>query len=384
MPENNFPKTLLIEIAHTFGGSGTRLLTILRNSPKDKIGLACLKGSETAQRAREYGIKIYLVGNTKFDPFIFFRLREVITKEKFEIIDTQNINSKIWGALVAPWCKAAFVSTINSLYIKEFGKNLKGWVIKISEKITNFGVDLFISVSSEVKSELLKSGVSEGRVALILNSVNINPLEINDYRVEIIKKYNLSKDSIIGVSVGRLIWLKGFDILIDAIKHVLLVAPNFVCFILGNGPTYSVLSEKISKAGLEDRVILTGYLPLHEVYAYVKSSDMFIMPSRTEGSPMALLEAATLSRPIIASRVGGIPDMVTDGKQAILVEPENDILLAEAILKLIQNPEFSTKLGYQAKQKIDMEYHPEIQLEKLKNAYITALRNYRIKRNKKK
>ena len=370
-----FPKTLFLELAHHFGGSGTRLLTIMKSLPKDKVGLISLAGSVTAEMAQALGYKTYTVGNHKYDPFIFSRIRKIAKQGKYELIDSQNINSKIWGFIVAYWSDIAFVSTVNSQYQEEYGGNIKGWIYHSIDMITNSKLDFCIAVSAEVHDALIKSGIPKDKIELISNSISINPEEIFFNKDQLINEFNIPSDSIVGVAVGRLVWVKGFDVLVDAMKIVKLIIPNFICLIIGEGPLLSELSDQISKAKLKNNIILAGYHPLSEVHAILKSSDIFIMPSRSEGTPMALLEAAALARPIIASRVGGIPDIVADKVHALLIEPGSPHELAQAIINLSENPDISNKLGMQAQKRIENYYNPAVQAGKLKKAYLQALKN---------
>jgi glycosyltransferase involved in cell wall biosynthesis len=371
------PKILFIEIAHHFGGSGARLLTILKHLPPESIGLACLSNSETGRKAKEFGIKVHEVGRVKYDPAIFSRLIGLIKKESYSVIDTQNINSKIWGAAAALFTDAAFVSTVNSNYVQEFNNPIKRWLITTAEYLTNVRVNKFISVSEEVKTGLIESGIQPNKISMVTNAIQLEPEDISIKSSKFDEVISGKENLILAVSVGRLVWIKGHDVLIEAVSSVRKIHPNFLCLIIGDGPIKNNLQFQIQNLDLENSVLLTGFLSLDEVHYLIINSDMFIMPSRTEGTPIAILEAAALARPIIASNVGGIPDVITDQVDGMLVRPEDPDELAAAIIKLIEDQNLSHRLGENAKEKILREYSPEVQAEKLKNIYMQTIKKVR-------
>lgn len=141
------------------------------------------------------------------------------------------------------------------------------------------------------------------------------------------------------LSASTLFWIgaianfyrtKGLDVLIAAAATVCQTKPDTVFIIIGDGPERPQLETLIQKNNLGDRIILLGFLP--EAAALLPAFDLFVLPSRKEGLPYTILEAATLGVPIIATSVGAIPEIITDKKNGLLVPPENSLRLAAAIL----------------------------------------------------
>lgn len=373
---NEFPKTLFFEVAHRFGGSGTRLINLMKTLPKDRVGLACLSGSETAKALQPLGYPIYEIGKNKFDPRIPFRVAKLLRQEGFEIFDTQNIQSKIWGSLAILMAQAAFVSTVNSEYMHEYGDNLKGKVYHRLDLWTNSYLDRIIAVSVDVAQMLVGAGVHQSLISTIRNAITLDAATVDRDPAWLQNRFSLPEDSVVGVAVGRLEWVKGFDVLISAVEQVVEACPDFYCLIVGKGPLRGELEAAASASKASDHIVFAGFQSLTDVYQIIKSGDMFLMPSRSEGTPMALLEAATLGCPIIASNVGGIPDVVSDGAEALLVPPETADQLAAAVVRLCRDSSLRERLGATAKNKVKMRFSPIKQRDAVQQAYALALEHF--------
>jgi glycosyltransferase involved in cell wall biosynthesis len=366
------PRTLIVDLSMTYGGSSSRVLSLLRHLPAGRVALAGLERGAIFQHARSLGFPVHCVGSSKFDPGIVGRLVRLIRKEEFQLLDTQNIQSKLWGSLAAGRTGSALVSTIHSWYAAEHGGTWKGRIYQLIEAVTNRNLDLYISVSPEDHRRLLESGVPEQRICLILNSVDIDPDTVKGYSPWLKQAYDLPDDAIVCSAVGRLVWAKGYDDLIDAFSKLDGKYSNLYCLIIGEGEMRPELEKQISSKGLQKRIHLLGFRKPDEVLSIVKASDFFVMPSRSEGTPIALLEAAALARPCLATRVGGIPDLLVDGDQALLVPPGDQEALVAGLSRLCDEPEFSSHLGHQAQQRVRKEFSIESQIEATVRAYRKA------------
>lgn len=142
-------------------------------------------------------------------------------------------------------------------------------------------------------------------------------------------------------ALGRLSPEKGFDYLIDAVRQ-LRKDIRLKLVIIGDGPLKEKLQMRIKKMNLSDCVLLVGYVPHGR--KYIKLFDVFVLPSLTEGLPITLLEAMQEQAPIVASKVGGIPDVLQGGLGGLLVEPADPESLATAIKKLYRDKELALQL----------------------------------------
>jgi len=150
--------------------------------------------------------------------------------------------------------------------------------------------------------------------------------------------------------VGRLSKMKGFDVLIQAIKELKERGIFVECEIAGAGEESSSLKKIAEESGIINQVKFKGFLHKEEIPYFLSELSAFVQPSLDEALPLVILEAMSLGIPVIATEVGGIPDVVSDGVSGILVEPKNPVALADAIQKLIKNPDLAEKMGREGRR----------------------------------
>jgi glycosyltransferase involved in cell wall biosynthesis len=134
--------------------------------------------------------------------------------------------------------------------------------------------------------------------------------------------------------------------------------PDAHLVLVGSGPEETRLRRLADSLGITGRVYFAG--EQREVAPYLAASDVFVLPSRAEGLGLALMEAMSAGLPCVASRVGGIPDLIEDGQNGLLVEPEDVAGLAKALLKLLEDRELAKRLGDRARQFIFQNYNPDV------------------------
>jgi glycosyltransferase involved in cell wall biosynthesis len=301
------------------------------------------------------------------------RLKNIILKEQFQVIDTQNIQSKFWGSITASLSGVTFVSTLNSSYQNEFGQSVKGKLYSSIDQWTNRRADGYIAVSKPIQDDLLKTGVASEMVDVVTNAVEIDDTAQADDPRSIRRQIGVPDECQLCVSVGRLVWAKGYDDFIKAFASVSSQVPNAYAVILGGGELHSVLWAEIQDAGLTKRIILFGHCEPKMVLSVLKASDIFVMSSRSEGVPYALLEAAAQGLPILATQCGGIPEILTHEMDAILVPAGNPAALSMGMIKLLTDRSLSKQLGANAKTTIQQRFSLPVQIEATRQAYLKAL-----------
>jgi glycogen(starch) synthase len=156
--------------------------------------------------------------------------------------------------------------------------------------------------------------------------------------------------------LGRLAEQKGIDVLLNAMSLVIRRFPRVRLIIAGDGPKRSELEHQAVQLGLARSVEFLGWVAPRKVPGHIASASMLVMPSRWEGFPNVALQAGSIGRPVVASRVGGLPEIVDHEKTGLLLAPGYSIGLAEAIVSLLQSPETATQMGQAAHAKIETEF----------------------------
>src|SRR5688572_631704 len=372
MPDS--PKALILDLSKHYGGSNSRILSLMTRSKPGTIGLAGLKNGVITKQAQQMGLKVHAVSGHKADPRLFFRLLQVIRREGYNVLDSQNIQSKFWANLAAMFTKTALVSTLNSWYAHEHSTTLiKGRLYTSLELLTNQTLDLYITVSEKDRQMLLHSGIPAEAIELIYNTIDLDVSAIPGDSDSLKQQFDLPPQAIVCTGIGRLVPQKGFDLLIEAFAKIASQIPDVYCLIIGEGDDKEKLTEQIHLAGLEKRIRLLGYQDRSTAMSILKSSDIFVMPSRYEGTPIALLEAAALSRPILAACAGGIPELVTHEQHAYLVPTQDPEALAQGFVKLALDREYAQRLGQSAQQRVRERFNPDSQVSETWAAYEKAL-----------
>lgn len=178
-------------------------------------------------------------------------------------------------------------------------------------------------------------------------------------------------DKVLLLALGRLVYKKGFNILIDATSHVVEMAPNVKVIIAGEGPIFDELFEQINSLEMGSYIELYGSIPWDEIPDFLTSGDIFVLPSirdkygNIDGLPNVLLEAMSSGKPVIASDIPGVKVVIEDGRTGVLVPAGDKAELSQAIINLVGNPSLRKKLGDEARVSIKERFTWQTTLNKL-------------------
>jgi glycosyltransferase involved in cell wall biosynthesis len=167
------------------------------------------------------------------------------------------------------------------------------------------------------------------------------------------------------VSIGRLVAFKGFEDLIDACTELARRGIDFVCDILGDGPLRETLQVKIEQLDLSSRVNLLGSLSQDAVLEKLQAADIFALASTTDAQgatdvfPTVILEAMASARPVVSTRLAGIPELVVDGQTGMLAAPGDSTALAQSLEQLLRDPELRLRFGRAGRARIEQQFRIE-------------------------
>ena len=173
------------------------------------------------------------------------------------------------------------------------------------------------------------------------------------------------------LAVGRLDPIKGFDVLVDALGELAKSGRRFRCRIIGSGPLEADLRARIDRHGIADRVELLGARPQAEVRAALNAAAVFVLPSVVtatgdrDGIPVSLMEAMALGTPVVSTRVSGIPELIDHGREGLLVPEKDAPALANAIGRLLDDPDLGPRMARAARAKVEREFDAGIEARKL-------------------
>jgi glycosyltransferase involved in cell wall biosynthesis len=206
-------------------------------------------------------------------------------------------------------------------------------------------VQAVVAISEGVRAMLIASGVDPARIHLVPSGVEAERFALGaGARAAARARHAIDPDAFVLVAVGALETRKGHDVLLDAIA--LRADPRVHVLVAGEGALRADLEARRHALGLDERVRFLGRVD--DVPTLLAAADALVMPSRQEGLGVAALEAMAAGLPVVASRVGGLPDAVTDGVTGFLVPAEDPRALAAAIDRLAGDPALARRLGAEA------------------------------------
>jgi glycosyltransferase involved in cell wall biosynthesis len=366
------PRSLLVDLATTEGGASQRGLTLLTALPAGSAALAALAGGSLADRARVSGIEVHSLGARKWDPRVGRRLTAAARAPGFDVLDAQNPQAKAWSVWAVRATGAALVSTVHSWAADEFAGSVRGFLYRWVELAAAREARAVIAVSTDIAERLEAAGLPKDRVVTIPGSVALDVDRIPGDRRGLAARLGMSETATLVCAVGRLVEIKGHSHLLSAVAKLVAGGRDVCCVIVGAGRLHERLEQQAAELAIHDRVRVIGGRSHGDTLSILKSSDVFVMPSLVEGTPIALLEAAALDRPIVATRVGGIPVVIEDGKHGLLVPPGDVEALHAALDSLCARPELGRRLAREARERVALSYSPAAMATATREVYRRA------------
>ncbi len=298
----------------------------------------------------------------------FFELFQVIRRERPDIL---HLNSSKIGALGGIAGRLARVKkiifTAHGWAFFEDRKPLFQWLIKFISWLSVLFSHTTITVSRKDELGLAGWPLISGKIVCIVNGIRpIEALGRDEARMKLHVEHKIPIEGILIGTIAELHKNKGLSYLIKALTSL----PQEILFcIIGDGEERASLSRLIKTLGLENRVILTGAIP--NASRFLKTFDIFVLPSIKEGLPYVLLEAGMLGLPVVATNVGGIPEIIIDKKTGLSIEPRNPQAVAKAIQSLLDNKKACADYGSALQKKVVTEFSIKQMLEKTGRQYRT-------------
>jgi glycosyltransferase involved in cell wall biosynthesis len=305
------------------------------------------------------------------------RLTRYLKGIEADIVHTQLEAANILGNISAKLLRLPSVCTIHvmpSLDVKT--------KTKLHQKVEWFALRHFcnrvVSVSEEARQYHIQiSGSSAEQVTTIYNGIDLSAFADMDYAQErqaVRAEFGIPSDASVLITVAVLRPPKGIQFMIRALPAVLARHPNTYYLIVGSGPHQQVLNEEVANAGVNGHVIFAGMRK--DVPRLLAASDVFVLSTLTEALPTVLAEAMAARLPLIASRVGGIPEMIADGQNGFLVEPEDIDGLSRICIRLLENSDERAAMGAAGWKIVHQKFNIERQVEQLKELYLAQLQAY--------
>jgi len=304
---------------------------------------------EVIEKAKGLGLPTHTINNKgRFDIGVIFKLKRYLTENKINILHTHNYKSDIIGAFAAKLAGMSLVCTAHGF--TDVTSTVSAYE-KIDRFILKFWFDRVVVMSDKMLPKL-----SENKKKVIHNGIDVSLYEKSalEYRNEIRKKYGIESGEILIGTVGRLSKEKNQLLFLKALKQVMKKHPNVKALIVGDGPEKDSLLKYVDDEDLKENIIFPGII--NDILPVYQALDIFVLSSITEGVPITILEAMASKVPVIATNVGGIPEIISGRDKGMLVESNNLDNLTTALTILIEDKEKRDFLSNNAFEHIKENY----------------------------
>ncbi|MCS6297091.1 MAG: glycosyltransferase family 4 protein [Nitrospira sp.] len=371
MSEDNKVKTILFLSTSSGPGGAEQVISNLAASldPAKYRGVLCVfRPGWLQERSQARGVPTYVIPTQGMTDWRWaFRFRDLLKYEHVDLIHAHEFDANVQGAAVAIHLGIPLVATVHGKHY--FWEKLRRrlayrWV---SRRAT------MVAVSEDLKRFIVeKVGVSSERITVLYNGVDVPPIPVLADIEACRREINLQgTDRVVGV-VGNLYPVKGHQYLIDAIPEVLEKYPDTSFVFAGRGQLETALKQQVNRLGLGTRVHFLGLR--QDIPRILALLDVFVLPSLSEGLSMAILEAMMAGKPVIATRVGGNPEIVLEGETGFLVPPKDSPALAASLIALLKNRHLASEFGENGKRRAERQFSLQTMVSSYQALYDERLR----------
>jgi len=338
-----------------------------------EVRIVCFLEGELSQEARQKGIPLSVLPMANIFDFRVVRLlRRLIASGNFQVVHTHGVRANFIGRLAAHVTPARIVTTIYS-YPKEDYKNpLKRWFYPPIDRWTTGWAHRLIAVSEGLKERLVESGVAPAeRFCVVHCSIDITSTRPSRNCEEMRRELEIPAHAPAAGMLARLVQVKNPFLLLDAAGIIAQEMPEAKVLFIGDGPYLDPLKRAVEDRHLERTILFPGFRkdPLNVVEAL----DVIVLSSISEGLPVTLLEAMCLQKPVVATRVGGVPEVVKDGVTGLLSPSGDAKALAANLLHLFRHPEEAKRMGRRGQHWVEQNFSLRMMVEKTNQVYEEVL-----------
>ncbi len=367
-------KKTIVHIAQSAGGVAEYLYMFLKNF-KDKnfenILIVSEDYREKLDKFKPYVSNIYIVPmvrevELKNDVKAILKVRKILKQIKPNIVYLHSSKAGAIGRIaLALNFKTKILYNAHGWYFNAQISNIKKKIFVVIEKILAVKTNKIINISKSEHESALKHKIApEKKMCVIENGIDFTKFENNDkYREETRKKYHVKNDEIVIGVVGRLTEQKDPLTMIKAFELVHKENRNVRLMYVGSGNLEEDVKQYAKEKNILDKIIITGWVD--DVEQYIPAFDIAVLPSKWEGFGLVLIEYMACDKPIIATNVGGISDIIENFKNGILCSVQDYKTIGETIIKLIKNENLKKQIIYQNKV-----YREKYNIQNVINNYI--------------
>ena len=359
------------------GGPGKGIIQYLRHSPLKQLRHIVVTPrypnrpeAPFARAVREAGFELHYIDQRHgFDPRALTQIVELARSQNCGLIQTHGYKAHLLGwwtrrKLKIPWIGYAHGWTSENLKVRLYNQ---------VERLLLPLADHVVAVSRPLYQRALKWRRSTAPTSLIMNAVDPAEIRRESSAKEIRAKLGIADQQILLGFVGRLSAEKGIAFLLEAFALLRTNEPTAHLIIVGKGPEMSALETRAQRLAIQSNVSFCGQQDA--LAGYYEALDILVLPSLSEGLPNVVLEAMAFKRPVIATRVGSVPDVISDQVDGILVPAGDTAALAAALIDLVKSPEKRALFGRLAAETARTRFSAQARAQAIASTYAQLLDN---------
>jgi glycosyltransferase involved in cell wall biosynthesis len=317
---------------------------------------------DAERRMDEAGVRYFGLGRRSgTDLYRWLSLRGILRRERVDVLHAHMFGSNVGGTVIGRLARVPVIVAHEHTWSFE-GRPLRRFV---DREVIGRGSTVFVAVSRDDQRKMIEvEGVDPEKILHVPNGIAPPPPPSGaDVRAELGIPPGVP---LIG-TVSVLRPQKALDVFIRASAELLRGDPDLRVLLAGDGPLKGELTELVHSLGVQDRLLMPGYRS--DASDVIAALDVAISSSAFEGSPLAVMEYMESARPIVATRVGGVPDLIEDGVHGLLVESGDDAALAAAIRRMLADPDAARRMGEAARERRRHEFTVELMVRRFEALY---------------
>ncbi|MFG0316186.1 MAG: glycosyltransferase family 4 protein [Planctomycetota bacterium JB042] len=292
-------------------------------------------GSPYVARAREAGLVAHEVRmRGEVDPVAMSRLARILRRGRFDLVHAHTSHAHTLAAA------AGAVAGVPCVVSRRVDFELRRGPLNRFKY--RHGVARYVAISRAVRDVLVRGGADPDRVRIVPSGIDPSRLEGFD-PAPLREEFGIEGGTRVVGALGHFAWHKGFETLVDAAPLLRDRVPRLRIFLVGDGELRDDLRARAGGLADDGTIVFPGFRP--DAPAFLRLFDVLATPSVMEGLNTTNLDALALGRPVVASAVGGIPEAVIDGESGLLVPPEDPAALANAVARVLEDPDLAARLG---------------------------------------
>jgi len=385
VPHERTKVVTLIDVLGRYGGAERLALSVATNlDPAHFDSTLCVSRwppsgtldadtREVLDELSANGVKLLGLGRRgKGDVWVWWKLLSFLRRERVDVLHAHKFGSNVWGTLVGRRAGVPLVLAHEHSWSYEGGRVRRF----LDRELIARGADRLIAVSREDQRRMVEiEGIPPARTIFVPNGISrAEPTSGHDVRAEL----GIAPTATVIGSVGSLLTVKAFDVLLRATALLTHDRPGVQVLIAGEGPEREALTALMHELGLDGSVHLLGRRA--DVPDILRAVDIAVCCSNSEGSPLSVMEYMRAGLPVVATKVGGVSDLIEQGDTGLLVPPGDPDALAAILAELLDDPIRARSMGKRGRKRQQAEFDLDVLVHRLEALYLEPLAAHRDRR----